>query len=150
MKRAFQYATAAALAMLVVGTASAADKLAPAAKPQANKAKKLRTIPAHHAVIIRDAETGDVRAANAEELAALGLVQAEGPAAAQSAGRDSLFVQQYSENGVKVSLGDDFMSQLYAHVGEDGKVTVTHAKHIDQLRKEREAARKAKAKSEGK
>ncbi len=160
MKRALQYATAAALATLLVGVATAADSPAKATKPQA---KKMRTIPANHTVVVRDAETGDMRAANAQELAELGLIAAPAaaapeaaarvapmaarmaaPAAAEAAGNE-MFVQEYSANGVAVRVGDEFMSQLYAYVDAEGKVSISHAKHIDQLRREREAA-KAKAK----
>jgi hypothetical protein len=160
MKRALQYATAAALATLLVGAATAADSPAKATKPQA---KKMRTIPANHTVVVRDAETGDMRAANAEELAELGLIAAPAPEAAAriapmaarmatpaaaEAASDEMYVQDYGPKGVSVRVGDEFMSQLYAHVDAEGKVSITHAKHIDQLRRERETAKAKAQKSE--
>jgi hypothetical protein len=158
MKRAFQYATAAALATLLVSAATAADQPKAQAAPTA-KAKKMRTIPAHYTVVVRDSETGDMRAANAEELAEMGLIQAPAPAAAQArtaapsarmaapaaaVASESTEVHDLGANGVSVKLSQDYMSQLYAYVGTDGKVSVSHAKTLEQLKQERVAARKSK------
>jgi hypothetical protein len=159
MKRAFQYATAAALATLLVSAATAADQPKAQAAPTA-KAKKMRTIPAHYTVVIKDSETGDMRAANAEELASMGLIQAPAAAQARTAApsarvaapaaavaSEATEVHDLGANGVSVKLSQDYMSQLYAYVGKDGKVSVSHAKTLEQLKREREAQRKAKQSS---
>ncbi len=114
-----------------------------AAEPSTQKGKQLRSIPAHHTVVVRDAETGGMRAANADELAALGLVQEAAPAelaapmarSARTAAPAAATVEEVpTSSGVAVKLNREFFSNLHAEVNAEGKVVLSHDKNATETK----------------
>jgi hypothetical protein len=114
------------------------------AKPAAGKTAAAKPAAAAHSIVVRDAETGALRPATAEEAAALSSPAADGGKTRGGASGPALGQTQpksHSSGAVGARLSDEFATYSVATKRADGSVDV---EHVEGKKAAQAAVKKAK------